>query len=71
MSDEVLQLISLIICYIDGLMRLLLLIYYLLLVDLVAFVHHAIRSHHAGSPDLGDAARVAISFVILPVSHGC
>lgn len=71
MSNKVLQLIALIVCDINGLMRLLLLIYYLLLVDLVAFVHHAVGSHHARSPDLRDSTRVAVSFVVLPVGHGC
>lgn len=47
-----------------------LLIYYLLLVNGMAFVHHSVRSHHAGPSDLGYSTCITVSFVVLPMGHG-
>ena len=68
MADEVLQLVALIISDVDGLVSLL--VYYLLLVDCVAVIHHSIRRHHASPPDLSYSTGVAIPLVVLAMSHG-
>ena len=47
-----------------------LLVYYLLLINSMAFVHHSIRGHHARPPDLGYSTCIAVAFVVLPMRHG-
>ena len=66
-TDEILQLVALILADVDRLVSLL--VYYLLLIHLVAFIHHSVRRHHARPSDLGDSTSITIPFMVLAMSH--
>lgn len=59
--------VALIVADIDRLVSLL--VYYLLLIHLVAFIHHAVGRHHARPSDLGDSTSIAVPFMVLAMGH--